>query len=562
MQTQLYSGIVINQNQPPSSPSDYLQIQSTATTLYPEPTLYPGPTVYPTPLGGQQYFQNFALPNDYARGGQYVAPLTGFQMFCNVSAPSSATIAWEIARLGASGSWVVLDSGTTVGTAQAGQTWFTVYFNNPLQPDAQWTTDQYRIGISTANGLTGIYYSPNTASGRAYQADGQTPVTNAQGNQVALMFRVLGAIADSGTDFLGNVYRSVVTANEATNVNVLGTSDQESYWLSAPCPSQFGVTSLYFDERDSAGNGAVIDRLTIDPITPGVYFNIYYSNDVKGPGTDPASWANLLWTPVYERFQLNRRQTYALPSPIFAKYVKIEFTQLQARPYTPGTFDKPSNFNKYPQWVLDYFVARFVAQSLDLNVDQIAVTYDALDLAFSYYSDDIVQNPAAPALSTSQATPNISYLNSPTSTTNSIDPNTLAQIDYAFQPFLQQPAVMGTLSSLIGQYTSSVATSNYSTESIATAVADTSVVSNLEREPLLVEKGFPVMFFFVPCRHTYRVSQAAFTNGVAYYAGVTEVTFHRDVYSQAADTSQYNEPMNDTQNGSWSGTLLPLAPGT
>lgn len=359
-----------------------------------------------------------------------------------------------------------------------------------------------------------------------------------------LMFRLLAATADNGIDFLGNTYRSAISTAAPESAAAVGT--EIDFWLSQPNPSGFAVEALYLDIRQQ-GQAAVVDRVTIDPLTPGVYFNLYYSSDPTGPGSSPGTWDNLLWTPVYQQFQLNRLNTYALPEPITAKYVKVEFTQLQARTYDPGQFQLPSTFRKHPKWVLDYFLARFALQELDLLSSAVNITYDALDLAFSYHQGDAVQNPAAPALSTDPTAQLIQFLNQQ-GTAAGADPATLAKIRILFQPFLNAPGQLGDLSSVLGSYTASVTTDNYSTEIIQTALANTSIVSNLAREPLLVEKGFPVMFFFAPCRHGYRISQARFEKQIGYFAGVKSLVFHRDIYTGARDQDQYNEVLGDGFN--------------
>lgn len=371
---------------------------------------------------------------------------------------------------------------------------------------------------------------------------------------VPLLFRILAATADSGTDFLGNVYRSVVTQNAVSSVG----PSEPGHWLSKPNPSHFGVESLYFDQRVN-GQPVVIDGLTLSPITPGVYFNIYYSTDQDGPGTDDDTWDNLLWTPVYQIYQANRTQTYALPEPIVTKYVKIEFSRLQARAYNPGNFPLPTTFKKYPKWVLDYYVARFGLLEHDLLSSGADITYDALDLAYSYYRADILTNPSPPPLSLPDNPPQVQFFQEGDNAT-SVDPTTLAQIKLGFQPFLNQPALQGRTNTALGAYAASAATSSYSVEAISRAVADTTPVSNLQREPLLVEKGFPIMSFYIPCRHGYRVSQSSWERNVAYFAGVRHIVFHRAVYGQVADERQYNEVLADGTNAVINDFLSPLTP--
>lgn len=363
------------------------------------------------------------------------------------------------------------------------------------------------------------------------------------GGTVPLLFRLLAGTADSGVDFLGNVYRSAITSSSPESAAAIGT--EIDFWLSQPNPSGFAVEALYLDIRQN-GQPAVVDRVTIDPLTPGVYFTLYYSSDPTGPGSDPGSWDNLLWTPVYQQFQMNRLNTYALSEPITADYVKVEFTQLQARTYDPGQFQLPCTFRKHPKWVLDFFLARFALQELDLLSSAVDITYDALDLAFSYHQGDVAQNPAAPPLSTDPTAQLLGFIDQQASA--GADPATLAKIRILFQPFLNTPGQLGDLGSVLGAYTSSVASDNYSTEIIQTALANTSIVSNLSREPLLVEKGFPVMFFFAPCRHGYRISQSSFERQIGYFAGVKSLVLHRDSYTGFQDQAQYNEVLGDGLN--------------
>lgn len=515
MTLDLYSGVVLNQNAVASG-------QLPATNLY----------------------QTFQLPADYARGST-APPLTGFQLCTEIATAATATLDWTLDQL-INAQWTTLVSGRATGTAHTGQTWFNVFFTAPLQLDATWATDTFRITVSGTDGLDDVFYAtPNPiSSGQAFHSD-DTPLTE-NGGPASLLFRVLGLVADSGTDFLGNLYRSLAVKVDVNDVAAIGALN--SYWLSQPSPSQFAVEAFYLDMR-SGNDPVVLDRMTIDPITPGVYAHVYYSNDPGGPGVDSESWDNLLWTPAYLPVQMVRQQTFAFPQPLTAKYIKVEFTNLQPKPYDPGQFQLPCTFRKFPAWVLDFFLGQFSSVVPDLLASGIDITYDAIDLAYSYYSRDILQEPAAPALATGTAAQqNPPLFQQPDAGT--VDPTTLAQVKLAFRPFTAPPGLQGDIRTALGALTASTTTSNYSTETVLTALGNTSVVSNLQREALLVEKAFPPMFFFLPCRHTYRVSQAMFEHNIGYFAGVRQLTFHRDVYTTAFDHSQYNEVLGDGINTS------------
>lgn len=492
--TENYSGVVIDQNAPASSHST------------------------------SAFAQTFTLPTDYVRGAtgtsQIIPDLTGFQVYTNVTNASTCSLTWNLQVNDPINGTITIASGTNTGTAETGNTWFGVILEDSIPISTTWLTAIFTLNITAVANMTVGYSSGPT-----------------------LMYRILAAVADGGTDFLGNVYRSAILESVVENTNTFQSSSVFSSWMSNPCPSTFGVESLYLDMRQG-GESIVVDRLTIDPITPGVYFHIYYSNDPTGPGIDIPSWENLLWTPVYQTYQVNRMQTFALPEPITAKYICIEFTNLQTHHYGAGNFQLPATYKKYPKWVLDYFLAQFKVQGVDRLSSGVNITYDAIDLAYSAYSTDIIQEPDPPLLSqvpVSQLNP---FVNPPTI----LDPTTLSKISLNFQPYLQQPALRGDNQSAISQFAASNPFRTYSTEVISTAIGDTNTVSNLQRDALLIEKSFPIMFFYLPCRHAFRLAQANFETDVAYFAGVKQLVFHRDVYTSYADQDQYNENLGDGTN--------------
>lgn len=491
------------------------------------------------------YYQSFILPGDYVRGGAaataLIPQLTGFQLFANVSSTTGATFSWSFDWY--ESAWTSLATGVLTGAPLTGLQWLTALFTAPIVLPS--LTASYRIRLTAFADLSLECVAPNpiATSGLLAHTSGDTPVTFSSQN-CSLGFRVLAAIADEGADFFGNTYRSVAVNAAAGNVNPI--ADEGAYWLSSPSPSYFGVEAMYLDVRD-AGASVVLDRVTIDPLTPGVVANLYFSEDPTGPGVDSATWDNLLWTPIYSQFVLNSVATYAFPNPITAKWVKIEFTNLQAEYYDPGQFQVPTQFRKYPQWVLSYFLTRFAAQELDLISSSVDVTYDLLDLAFTYYQGDLTSSPDAPALSLLNPNTNqsLSFLQG---TADTLSPLVAAQLQVAFQPYLTQPALSGAPNSLLSSVAVQGASASYSVESLSPAVANTTVVSNTNRESLLVEKGMPVMFFYLPCRHQYRISQSLYSQNVAYFAGVNQIAFHRDVYTGRLDQEQYNECLGDGQN--------------
>jgi hypothetical protein len=77
----------------------------------------------------------------------------------------------------------------------------------------------------------------------------------------------------TGVDSLGSPLAYSVRENRADDL-LNGLS-----WRSEPMPVPDAVVSLYLDTRDADGVAPVVDRFRIDPLTPGVQLNLYYSND-------------------------------------------------------------------------------------------------------------------------------------------------------------------------------------------------------------------------------------------------------------------------------------------
>lgn len=76
------------------------------------------------------------------------------------------------------------------------------------------------------------------------------------------------------TDALGSKVYLDTRTREAFNL----LEDSNTPWLSEIYPVGSAVVPLYLDLRDEEGNGQVIDRFWIDPLTEGVPFNLYWSD--------------------------------------------------------------------------------------------------------------------------------------------------------------------------------------------------------------------------------------------------------------------------------------------
>jgi hypothetical protein len=65
--------------------------------------------------------------------------------------------------------------------------------------------------------------------------------------------------------------------------------------------------------------------------------------------------------------------------------------------------------------------------------------------------------------------------------------------------------------------------------------------SSLEREPVIIEKSYPVMFFYVTSRDMAIVLlHRKFAQDRAYFVGVNEIAFTRERYDTRSDTDLYH----------------------
>lgn len=535
-----YSGVVVNQNQPPAAGDDFIDLSD-----------------------GLWRFQEVFLPTDYPRGEeQLTPPLSGWQLFTGITDAENTIIEWKLQYDLFGSGWLDLSSGSTTGAQATGpKVWFDMLFDTPVPVSQDILDSRLRFGFRAAAGAPLAWYSapnPLALAGfvKAYEADGTTAIQDS-GNDVSMCFRVLGLVGDEGTDFLGNRYRSAL-------VTVDGSGS--TAWMSKPNPSRFAVESRFFDIRPRQDTPTyisdvpqpltinddvtVVDAILVDPTTPGIYFNVYYSNEGV-PGTTEDEWNNKLWIRVPQTFRAVKRESHVLPSPILAKYIKLEFTHLQAKYYAPGDFAKPIRYRKHPKWVLDYFLARLTSErATETRLGgTVAVVYDALDLAYNYYLDDLAQEPNAPVEIDPSYTTNVTqFLSQSSDVSDQVDPTMLSKINLALAPYAQHPANFSTSDYLLGNYARQIAPlADYPTEASASTITYPDV-QELRNEAVVFENDYPVMFFYLTCRHAYREVVAEFSHDRAYFAGVQEVLFTRERYASAVDLDQYIEPAGDLLN--------------
>jgi hypothetical protein len=277
------------------------------------------------------------------------------------------------------------------------------------------------------------------------------------GKETAFNFRILAGTADEGTDFIGNRYRSTVIKDDIDTTSTIDSGNADKAWMSKPNPSKFAVESTYFDISDYRGEPRTIDHILIDPLTPGVYFNVYFTND-GNIATNETEWEQKLWERVPNTFQMKQRFSHPMPQPITAKFIKIEYSHLQPKWYAPGNFQKPILYKKHPKWVLDYFLLQMATEQDTEDpfiARRIGVQYDALDLAYSYYLDDLSQDPTSPgdlALYNTNTNDLSAFLRDRSATSDQIDIETFRRIRISFAPFTQHPALNGKFDYLLSTY--------------------------------------------------------------------------------------------------------------
>lgn len=450
--------------------------------------------------------------------------------------------------------WVGVGEGETT-VDKTGDQWFDIKFA-PLEIADAWVNQKFKIVIVNDDQATFGYNVSSTLPNQAtaYKAAG-LPLDNTGDGTSSLTMRVLAATADEGTDFLSNKFRSTVAKYDSNNIN----AGDDLFWSSKPNPSKYGVENLYFDVSSDSGNSSVIDSIFLDPITSGVNFNVYYSADTTGPTDlgDTGAWDKLLWTWVPKTFKAHKKQNYVLPHPITAKYIKVEFSSLQASYYSPGVNDKPILYKKYPSWVVNYFLSiynmRYNKTEDPVIESQTRLTYDLLNLAFNYYKGDIINVANKPVVidNANQGQAVVNLLQNATVALNDYDQISLTNIKAAFDKFRRHPGYHTDAGTVVGSAATIKSINeyfNYSVEKLIIPRGKTDSVSTTDRNHLLLEKQMPTMYFYPICRHGYQKAYAKFENNKAYFVKIREIRFERNNHNVISDKDFYKFVPGDNNN--------------
>lgn len=388
-------------------------------------------------------------------------------------------------------------------------------------------------------------------------------------------------VTDTGSDILGNSYRTDITELPATNAI---DGDETTFWQSQPNPVPDAVEAIYFDLRvdatpgtmaylesaqfvggyDNRGmadmesyvqNGVLIDEIFLNPITFGPNVHVYYSND-----TDP-DWDDKLWTPVPRSYVL-KKGYLALPSPIYTRFIKLEFTNLVAAPYYSLDYPVPPEFTyrRFPTWVQTHFDTVFGTAIVESNAfdnpfDR--VTIDPLTFGFTIPEDRLHTSyddirPAKPEETEDEVKTFIANIVAGgTTSPNNNSQAQESQIDFFGSTMWQQD--------LLAQLDDSRAYSRYVAQSLNEAGLITienappttpppavQSVSDLTEIRQLKER--PVMYFPRTCRHQYQVVRGSRPTKIAYFVALRDVAFYRRNYAVQFDEPFYYETLDDASH--------------
>jgi hypothetical protein len=379
-------------------------------------------------------------------------------------------------------------------------------------------------------------------------------------------------VPDQGIDILGNSYRTDLTTYDA---ELVIDEDPTTFWQSQPNPIPDAVEALYFDMRigvqqgtmqfldtndilgeyDKRGqadmeeflvDGVIVDEIYIDPVTFGADFHIYYSSD------ETPDWDEKLWTPVPRHYKLHKG-FHALPSPTFAKFFKLEFTNLAPAPYESLEYPvlPDLTYKKFPTWVQDYFNDLFLqlpsTSVFDNPVDRVVVEpldfYRKQSDQFSTDYNSIRQ--LTPQAAIDELSDFIVGLESSTQRNQNIQALTESQISFNSPYMFQRDLIQllddtHALSRYVIQTEADIAV-----EQIPAVMPAPTIQSVTDLTTERARKEAPKMFFPHTCRHGYQVLRATRPSKLAYFVAIREVAFYRRDYSIDFDETVYIESLDD-----------------
>jgi hypothetical protein len=371
-----------------------------------------------------------------------------------------------------------------------------------------------------------LYYADNSGATR-------------RNTNTSLTYRVLADNGMFGKDLLGNEYREGVRYNSSSNA-----IDGKLYtnWTSFPNPSSEGVEALYFDVRTiNNGFSSMIDAIEVNTLTPGVRMNVYYSNQpMISPPRDIDDWEDMMWTPIRDSFQLDNKQTIDFPYPVFAKWICLEFYNLQ--PILMSIPNYPIlpevEFKEFPDWVYD-------GNPPPLRTNDEPYLEREKFVSFSIPEMMAGQIENQKALRVYADTPQTLEENYEQNGFGTADPEILSNVSFSRNAFSSPTVTRIDQSSLLGQNVYDDYISDYRQTYIAEAqqyprVVSRRNVSNTNNRLAASRDPERILLFNRVCAHQYAVRKARY-NKKAYSVSISDVSFLKKDYTAAVDDDVIND---------------------
>lgn len=374
-------------------------------------------------------------------------------------------------------------------------------------------------------------------------------------------------LADEGTDILGNSYRTDLVQYVADNTV---DGDEGTIWQSQPNPSPFAVEALYFDLRIVAipgtmgvldqgfmddfntrsqadmesyrATGVVVDEVYIDPLTFGPSLHIYYSMD------DTPEWDHKLWIPINRSYVL-KKGYHSLPSPVLAKFVKLEFSNLTPSPYPQQEYPELPmiEYRKFPTWVQNYFDDLKINTADTKFINPIErVSIDPLTLGFQI-PDDALSSGLDSRSSTVIRDTNAEIRDFLSESIVSSEQTKIEDQIKFNSPYMYQIDLVSDLdnSRALSRLAQSGET-GWNAEVTPPTEPTPSVQSVPDLSESYSEKIAPDMYFPYKCRHQYQIVRAKRESKIAFLVAIREVGFYRRDYTAKFDEPYYIETFEDS----------------
>jgi hypothetical protein len=412
--------------------------------------------------------------------------------------------------------------------------WANIKFNQKHKTSAD-AVYEIRLRNVTPQELQSVYLSsPSQSHAQMLLVANENQELENQEN-ASLTYRLVTDTGNYGKDLLGNEYREGVRYNSADQA-----VDGKLYtnWTSAPNPSQDGVEALYLDVRKLVAGQykqSVIDAIEINALTPGVKMNVYYSNqEMASAPQNLEDWENVLWTPIRASFKLNDKQTIDLPYPISAKWICLEFYNLQPFAFNVSNYPilPEVEYKEFPLWVYNDNPEPIKTNDQAILQKEVFVDYSIPEV-FTPSKEN------AEGLRIYAQRPETLDQNISKNGFGNADPEILAKVSFSKNPFITPSVKRVDTSSTLGGHVFGKYINDDNIHYIAEAqqyprIVESRNVSNVNDRREFARYGELSLLFNRICAHQYAVKKGRF-NKKAYNVSISEIHMLRKDYSVEFD---------------------------